>query len=468
MSNRAFQLENLSNKTLNIDYLKGDDLQTTAHIYSVAQLSALLKNKIEEGFSNICVKGEISGLKIATSGHIYFNLKDADSIINCVCWRSVKLPVKLEDGLEVICTGSVTIYAARSSYQLTVKNIEVSGVGTLMALLEKRKKKFLSEGLFEQSRKKKIPFLPQTIGIITSCKGAVIRDMLHRISERFPVNIFIWDVPVQGNEAPVNIIQAIDGFNNWHECISTSKPDVLILARGGGSFEDLWAFNDEGVIYAISRSKIPIITAIGHETDTTLCDFVSDLRAPTPTAAAEFAVPVKADLYRYLDNKMQNATVIMEGYLKNNEYRLGLILQSLARYYNKLEKFENILEQYKTRLRTAVDSIIDTLNYKIESVTPQNIARSLIYNISVNEKELNYKIQTINYKFKNYLMNKINHLNYINQLLHSYSYKNTLNRGFAIVRNSSGENVIDDVNKLAKGTMIEIELKNGKRLAVIK
>ena len=264
---------------------------------SVSELSNSIKNLIEENFEYVRVRGEIGRVSRPSSGHIYFDLKDNDSVISGIIWKgnALKLEIKPEEGLEVICIGRVTTYKGQSKYQIIVDKIEPAGIGALMALLEKRKKSLEREGLFSEEYKKIIPYIPKTIGVITSPSGAVIRDIIHRIEERFPLEVLVWPVRVQGETCPEEVIDAIEGFHLVDQS-NISRPDVIIVARGGGSLEDLWGFNDEGVVRAVFNSKIPIISAIGHETDNTLLDLVADLRAPTPTAAAEKAVPVKDEL----------------------------------------------------------------------------------------------------------------------------------------------------------------------------
>ncbi len=262
--------------------------------YSVSEIAHALKRTIEDRFGHVRIRGEISGFRGPhSSGHCYFALKDDGAKIDAVMWKGnySRLRAKLQEGLEVIATGKLTSYPAKSGYQIVIDNIEPAGVGALMALLDERKKMLAAEGLFDQDRKQAIPFLPRVIGIVTSPTGAVIRDILHRLNDRFPRHVLVWPVRVQGETAAAEVAQAIAGFNAMAE-----KPDLIIVARGGGSLEDLWSFNEEIVVRAVAASKIPLISAIGHETDTTLIDFVSDYRAPTPTAAAEFAVPVRADL----------------------------------------------------------------------------------------------------------------------------------------------------------------------------
>ena len=275
-----------------------DELGDNLFEFSVTELSTALKRTVEGGFSHVRVRAEISGLNRAASGHLYLKLKDEKSVIDGICWRGVadKLSFRPEDGLEVICSGKITIYPARSTYQMVIERMEIAGVGALMALLEERKKKLAAEGLFDQSKKTKLPFIPKVIGVVTSPTGAVIRDILHRLNDRFPRHVIIWPVLVQGDKAAFQIVSAIEGFNKIKEGSANTRPDLLIVARGGGSVEDLWPFNEEIVVRAVAASHIPIISAVGHETDTTLIDFASDLRAPTPTAAAELAVPVLVDL----------------------------------------------------------------------------------------------------------------------------------------------------------------------------
>ena len=264
----------------------------------MTEVSLALKRTVEDQFGYVRIRGEISGCKRAASGHVYLALKDDKSVLDGVMWKGVagKLNFRPEDGLEVLVAGKLTTYPGRSKYQIVIDKMEVAGEGALMALLEKRKKEMAAEGLFDPSRKLLIPYLPKVIGVVTSPTGSVIRDILHRLADRFPRHVLVWPVLVQGEGASKQIAEAIDGFNVLEEGGDIPRPDTLIVARGGGSLEDLWCFNEEDVIRAVSRSKIPLISAVGHETDTTLIDFVSDFRSPTPTAAAEKAVPVRDDL----------------------------------------------------------------------------------------------------------------------------------------------------------------------------
>jgi exodeoxyribonuclease VII large subunit len=265
---------------------------------TVSELSNALKRRIEESFSYVRVRGEISGFKRHSSGHCYLALKDSEAVLDAVCWRgtALKLTVRPEDGMEVVCTGRLTTFPGRSKYQLVIDTMELAGIGALLKLLEERKQRLASEGLFAEARKKRLPFLPEVIGVVTSPSGAVIRDILHRLADRFPRRVLIWPVAVQGEGAAAQVAAAIAGFNALPVGGRIPRPDLLIVARGGGSLEDLMPFNEEAVVRAAAASSIPLISAVGHETDTTLIDLASDRRAPTPTAAAEMAVPVRLDL----------------------------------------------------------------------------------------------------------------------------------------------------------------------------
>src|SRR6202166_5113419 len=280
--------------------------------YTVSELSLALKRSIEGGFGQVRVRGEVSGFKRVGSGHCYFALKDADAVLDAVCWRTtaIKLSIQPEDGMEVIATGRLTTYPGRSKYQLIVDSIELAGIGALLKLLEERRQRLAAEGLFAAERKKKLPYLPGVIGVVTSPTGAVIRDILHRLADRFPRRVVVWPVAVQGENAAAQVAAAIEGFNRLQPGGAVPRPDLIIVARGGGSLEDLMAFNEEIVVRAAAASAIPLISAVGHETDTTLIDFASDRRAPMPTAAAEMAGPVRVDLIAELEAK---ATRIVSG-----------------------------------------------------------------------------------------------------------------------------------------------------------
>ncbi len=278
---------------------------TNATEYTVSEISQAVKRTVEEEFGYVRVRGEISGFRGQhSSGHAYFTLKDENASMDAVVWKGnyAKLAFKPEEGLEVIATGRLTTFPRSSKYQIVIDNIEPAGAGALMALLEERRKKLLAEGLFDRERKRELPYLPRVIGVITSPTGAVIRDILHRLADRFPSHVLVWPVRVQGDTSAPEVVNAIEGFNALLPNGPIPRPDLLIVARGGGSIEDLWGFNEEAVVRAVAASGIPIISAVGHETDTTLIDYASDMRAPTPTAAAEAAVPVRSELIAYVDD----------------------------------------------------------------------------------------------------------------------------------------------------------------------
>ena len=273
--------------------------------FSVSELSGAIKRMIEGEFAHVRIKGEVGRVSRPRSGHIYLDLKDDRAVIAGVIWKGVasRLATQPEEGLEVVATGRLTTFPGQSKYQIVIEDIKPAGVGALMAMLEKRKAQLQAEGLFDTSRKIPIPYLPEIIGVVTSPSGAVIRDILHRLRDRFPRKVLLWPVAVQGEKCASEVANAIRGFNALTPGGALPRPDLLIVARGGGSLEDLWGFNEEAVARAAAESDIPLISAVGHETDTTLIDFVSDQRAPTPTAAAELAVPVRLELLSWLDQQ---------------------------------------------------------------------------------------------------------------------------------------------------------------------
>jgi exodeoxyribonuclease VII large subunit len=335
--------------------------------YTVGELSAALRRTLEDGFGYVRVRGEISGFKNHTSGHCYFALKDEAACLDAVCWRSAvrRLSFKPEDGLEVVASGRITTYASRSKYQMIVEHIAPAGVGALMALLEERRRKLAAEGLFAADRKLPLPFLPEVIGVVTSPTGAVIRDILHRLAERFPRRVLVWPVLVQGELAAEQIAAAIEGFNRLEPNRPVPRPDLLIVARGGGSLEDLWAFNEEVVVRAAAASRIPLISAVGHETDTTLIDFAADLRAPTPTAAAELAVPVRLDLMarlRQLDERVLHG---IERDLRSRAQQVTGLARGLPEPRILLDQAEQRLDDWAARLPQSTRNHLERLRWKV-------------------------------------------------------------------------------------------------------
>ncbi len=280
--------------------------------FTVSELSSALKRTVEDAYGRVRVRGEISGFRGPhSSGHCYFALKDESAKIDAVIWKfnHARMRFKPQEGLEVIATGKLTTFPGKSSYQIVIESLEPAGVGALMALLEERKKKLAAEGLFSEQRKQLLPWLPEVIGVVTSPTGAVIRDILHRLQDRFPRRVLVWPVKVQGEGSAEQVAAAIRGFNALPEGGRIPRPDLLIVARGGGSLEDLWSFNEEIVVRAAADSMIPLISAVGHETDVTLIDFAADKRAPTPTAAAEMAVPVRSELFAEVESLARRAVM---------------------------------------------------------------------------------------------------------------------------------------------------------------
>lgn len=324
----------------------------------VGELSSALKRMVEREFGHVRVRGEISGFKRAASGHLYLCLKDADALIDAVMWRGSagRLAFAPADGIEVIATGRITTYPGRSKYQIVVDTMEIAGEGALMALLERNKARFDAEGLFAKSKARApLPYLPHVIGVVTSPTGAVIRDILHRLADRFPSHVLVWPVLVQGEGAAAQIARAVDGFSGIAPGGPVPRPDLVIVARGGGAIEDLWAFNEEAVVRAIARSTIPIISAVGHETDTTLADYAADLRAPTPTAAAEIAVPVLADVQYTLETLAARSRRCATRYRERGVERLAALVRVLPRRDALLGPQRQRLDDAAMRLGRALE-----------------------------------------------------------------------------------------------------------------
>jgi len=323
---------------------------------SVSELSGALKRTVEERFGHVRVRGEISGWKRAASGHCYLTLKDDKACIDGVLWKqsAMALAFRPEDGIEVIATGRLTTYPGRSRYQIVIERLELAGQGALMALLDQRRRALAAEGLFDRERKQALPFLPRVIGVVTSPTGAVIRDILHRLEDRCPTRVIVWPVAVQGEGAAAQIAAAVRGFDGRKPGGSIPRPDLVIVARGGGSIEDLWAFNEEEVVRAVAACTIPIISAVGHETDTSLCDFAADVRAPTPTAAAEIAVPVRADLLADVRDLALRTQRCANRYRDHAAERLAVVARRLPRREALLAPQRQKLDELGDRLPRAL------------------------------------------------------------------------------------------------------------------
>jgi exodeoxyribonuclease VII large subunit len=432
---------------------------------TVSELAQAVKRTMETNFDRVRVRGELGRVLIAKSGHLYVDLKDADATISTVMWKSnvQMLAFKPEEGLEVVAEGRLSTYPGRSQYQLIAERMSPAGVGALLAQLEKLKQKLQAEGLFARERKKPIPYLPRTIGVVTSPTGAVIRDILHRLRERFPRRVIVWPVLVQGPEAAGQVARAIKGFNAIQ---GGDRPDVLIVARGGGSIEDLWAFNEEIVVRAAAESAIPLISAVGHETDTTLIDYASDHRAPTPTAAAEKAVPVRAELIERVTSA--------EGRLKNGLVR-GLErrrteLRAAAARLPRIEVLFQIPQQRydraAERLTAALVANTRAAQSKFDRVAARLRPEALAQDISRRRDLLARASARLAPAMKRTLEAHKKHLDGATRMLESLSHKSVLARGFVMVHRDDGS-LVRAAKDLSPGDAIELSFADDKQRAVV-
>lgn len=432
--------------------------------YSVTEISSILKKTVEDNFAYVRIKGEISGLKVAPSGHAYFSLKDSNAVLSAVCWRGNIASLKFQptEGAEVVCTGTITTYPGQSKYQIIVHAITLAGMGNLMALLEQRKQQYLKEGLFAAEHKKPLPFLPQVIGIVTSPTGAVIQDIIHRISERFPVKLLVWPVLVQGEQSAKQVADAINGFNKLD-----NKPDLIIVARGGGSIEDLWSFNEDVVIRAAFASKIPLISAVGHETDVTLLDYVADKRAPTPTAAAEMAVPVREQLDFTTKELGQRIVTRMNNYLAHLETRLESYARAIPNLQSLLDNHTQRLDELTIRLMEVLPRFFDKKQSLLEALKPSlNITRLKNELVKQQQKMDELRLRLVQ-SYTNLLLNKDRQLSSLCALLDSYNYKNTLKRGFAMITDRE-KNLVTKTSQLQSEREYIIEVSDGQKIVCLK
>ena len=479
--------------------------------YSVSEISGSIKRTIEDSFGHVRVRGEISGYRGPhSSGHAYFALKDERSRIEAVIWRTTfaKLKFKPEEGMEVIATGKVTTYPGSSKYQIVIEALEPAGAGALMALLDERRRRLAAEGLFEEGRKRRLPFMPRVIGVVTSPTGAVIRDILHRIADRFPVHVLVWPVRVQGETCGQEVAAAIEGFNALPASGPVARPDTIIVARGGGSLEDLWGFNDEAVVRAAAASKIPLISAVGHETDWTLIDHAADRRAPTPTGAAEIAVPVKAELNaqlaglaarlaicssRQLDLKRQNLRALarslpsLDALLAMPRRRFDEAGARLGRAFDANRSARKAaFEQAAARLtptaltgsirqrRQSVRELVLRGERQIERRQDHRRARLQRWDdaLAAQPARIAVRLERSGERLRSLvgrggaavdltLERRRRRIESADRLLASLSYHNVLKRGFALVRDAGGQTV-HSACSLAPGTPLSIEFADGR------
>ena len=454
--------------------------------FSVTELSGAIKRVIEGEFSHVRIKGEVGRVSRPRSGHIYLDLKDDKSVINGVIWKGVagRLQTQPDEGMEVVATGRVTTFGGQSKYQIVIEDIKPAGMGALMALLEKRKTMLSAEGLFEESRKRPLPYLPEVIGVVTSPSGAVIRDILHRLRDRFPRKVLIWPVAVQGAKCAPEVVRAIEGFNALKIGGAMPRPDLLIVARGGGSVEDLWGFNEEIVARAAADSQIPLISAVGHETDTTLIDFVSDKRAPTPTAAAELAVPVRIELMAWLDQQSARMTTSLSGGLQRRSQRLRDLSRALPRLETLLDGPRQRLDTTGARLGPALMSGVQRRKVRLSEAAgglrPAAMQRmignerrrldalsarmgpALERCVSIDQRRqavsaMAQRVADAGQQRVNAARNKIEAMDRLRLTL---GYEATLSRGYAVVRGDG--DVVTTKKAAGKAQELEIQFADGR------
>ncbi|SPJ24820.1 exodeoxyribonuclease VII large subunit [Palleronia abyssalis] len=478
-----------------------------AHEYTVSEISGAVKRVIEGEFGRVKVRGEVGRVFVARSGHLYFDIKDDRSVLASVAWKGQVggLTTRPEEGMEVIATGKLTTFGSQSKYQLNVDDVRPAGVGALMAMLEKRKKALEAEGLFAEGRKRALPYLPEVIGVVTSPSGAVIRDILHRLRERFPRKVLVWPVAVQGRDCAPQVAAAIRGFNALEPGGVLPRPDLLIVARGGGSIEDLWGFNEEIVARAAAESEIPLISAVGHETDTTLIDYVSDKRAPTPTAAAELAVPVRLELQAWLDGQGARLSRALGRGVTQRRQRLADMSRALPRPEALMATARQRFDWIEVRLPQALLAGVTARRGRLAevgaAVRPSGLrdrisnCRNASANLSSRlgpalfravrdrrrafsalearlspmplarraewaAREVSVFGARLDRVFRDRVKADRDRLDGLSRLHESLGYDATLERGFAIVR--EGDEVITTKARAAEAATVELQFKDGK------
>jgi exodeoxyribonuclease VII large subunit len=437
--------------------------------FSVSELAGAIKRALEDGFGYVRLRGEVSGYRGPhASGHCYFALKDDKAKIDAVVWRGVfsRLKVRPEEGMEVIAQGKVTSYPNASKYQIVIESLEPAGVGALMALLEERKRKFAAEGLFDDSRKRPIPFLPRLIGIVTSPTGAVIRDMMAGFTERFPARVMVWPVRVQGETSAAEVAAAIRGFNAMTAEGRFGRPDTLIVARGGGSLEDLWGFNEEAVVRAVAESDIPVISAVGHETDWTLIDLVADARAPTPTKAAEWAVPMFGELVADIEDRHTRLKHGARRMLEGKRTQLKAAARGLPRLEDILTLPRQRFDAVEQRLGRALIANTSVHARRLAQVAPRLQPQALRNRIARGRDQLDARVTRLERAILTRVSTERRGLNGLGSLLRSLSYQSVLDRGFALVRDGAGE-AVRKAAGLSAGDAVTLQFGDGTRDAQI-
>jgi len=432
--------------------------------YTVSELSGAIKRALEEGFGYVRLRGEVSGFRGPhASGHCYFALKDDKAKIEAVVWKGTyqRLKVKPQEGLEVVVQGRVTTYPGSSKYQIVIESLEPAGLGALMALLEERKRKLAAEGLFEEARKRPRPYLPRLVGIITSPTGAVIRDMLHGFTERFPTRVVVWPVRVQGETCAQEVAAAIAGFNAIQPGRVLTRPDVLIVARGGGSLEDLMGFNEEIVVRAVAASMIPVISAVGHETDWTLIDLVADARAPTPTKAAEWAVPKFSDLAESTGKLGLRLSTAARRALQQARAHLKAAVRGLPRLEDILALPRQRFDACDKRLSRALLANTRVHHTRYVKLAARLRPGALAQRIALCGREASALQARADQALRNGIMARRRQLDGHAKLLSSLSYQSVLERGFALVRDDAGR-MVRTAASLHPGDRLQVEFGDGR------
>ncbi|MFO6446549.1 exodeoxyribonuclease VII large subunit [Erythrobacter sp. NE805] len=433
---------------------------------TVSELSGLLKRTVEDRFGFVRLRGELSGVKRAASGHLYCCLKDEGAVIDGVMWKggAQRLAFRPEDGLEVIATGKLTTYPGRSKYQVVIDSLELAGEGALLALLEKTRARLAAEGLFDAGRKRRLPFLPRVIGVVTSPTGAVIRDILHRLADRFPSHVIVWPVLVQGHGAAEQVAAAVRGFSGLAPGDPVPRPDVVIVARGGGSIEDLWSFNEEVVVRAIAECPIPVISAVGHETDTTLADYAADRRAPTPTAAAEMAVPVRIDLLATLADLGNRKRRAVWRPLELGRERLAARARMLPRPEALLQPQAQRLDDLAERLRRALGDRSAKGRERLAGVAAR-LSPSLLSRTAAEAQRRLDRARLAPALIERPLRHGHDRLAALARVMSQLHPEKPLERGYAIIRDGSGK-ALTTRAEAAGEALLHVQFRDGALSAV--
>ena len=436
--------------------------------YTVSELSNALKRTVEQAYDHVRVRGELGRVTVAKSGHVYLDMKDDKAVIDGVMWKGVAahLNFRPEEGLEVIAEGRLSTFPGRSKYQMIIERMEPAGEGALMALLEARKKALAAEGLFSPDRKRALPFLPRVIGVVTSPTGAVIRDILHRLDDRFPTHVLLWPVLVQGDKAADQIAHAIEGFNALEPGGAVPVPDVLIVARGGGSIEDLWCFNEERVVRAAAASRIPLISAVGHETDTTLIDYASDRRAPTPTGAAEIAVPVRRELVERISTTSARLMSALVRGLDRKAADLKSASRGLPTPRAMLNENGQKLDFIASRLNGAAQAGLERKQTRLQAAALQMRPTALRRDLAIKTDRFEQSRNRLDQAFRRELTDQSRALISLGARLEALSHKSVLKRGFALVKDDTGA-LVRQGAALQAGQAVSLVFDDATRQAVI-